>query len=163
MFASREAGSLQAVSTTSDKKNASPEKPTEKNEPSQVSEEGKILGSFKCKGKKEGKWKCDCFPDMKSTAHQHTAMIFSRIAWTSFPLLPWTVWAFFFPPGGLGWWDWGWLAEEMERDTVMIGTVMDAKSNWTVSFLCIGQIITHSPHLEVRKTEKMQLKHHFQG
>lgn len=53
----------------------------------------------------------------------------------------------------------------MERDIVMIGTVMDAKSNWTVSFppFCIGPIITHSPHLEVRKTEKNTIKAPFTG
>lgn len=41
--------------------------------------------------------------------------------------------------------------EEMERD-IIIGTVMDAKSDWTVSFPpCIKRIITHSLHLDVRK------------
>lgn len=45
------------------------------------------------------------------------------------------------------------MGEEMERDTVMIGTVIDAKSNWTVSFP-LERIITRSPHLDVRKTEE---------
>lgn len=114
---------LQAVTTTSDKKNASPEKPTGKTSQVGAVRKEKYWGLLNAKGGRRGKWESDCFTDK---THQHTAMIFTGIAWTSFPFLPWTVFflSFFSPGGGVGR-----VGEEMERDTVMIGTVMDAKSN----------------------------------
>lgn len=100
------------------------QKNPQKNELSRGSVEGKYWGLLNAKGRRRGKCESDCFPYMESTVHQHMAMIFSRIAWTSFPFLPRTV--FFSPPWGTRG---GGAGEEMERDTVMIGTVMDAKSN----------------------------------
>lgn len=70
-----------------------------------------------------GKWKYDHFPDMKSRARQDSIMIFSRIGWTSFPFLPWTVFSREWGGGGKKW-----------KETVMIGIVMDANINWIAFF-----------------------------
>lgn len=111
---------LQAVSTTSQKKNANPTSlPTE--HPAKLTwRRGKYWGLLNAKHSEGGNGNITIF--LRSKAHQDLVMIFLRI------FGPRSIYSLglFFQGTGLG--------ENMERDKVMICFVMDANTNWVAIF-----------------------------